>query len=121
MKITINSAYDLRTQFENYDRDYYSKAGYEKLLELYDDDYELDVIEICGEWSEYGEDDCTLTIHSLINDYGYLLDCGGYTDSQLDELTDDELEEVVDELVDELENQTEVYRLHNGNIMVRDF
>ena len=56
---TINE-YEFRQAFKDMDRDYYSYEGYEALYEHLDemcssDDkgFELDVISICGEYTEY--------------------------------------------------------------------
>ena len=58
---TINE-YEFRQAFKDMDRDYYSYEGYEALYEFLDeiyssDDkgYELDVIAICGEFTEYDD------------------------------------------------------------------
>lgn len=62
--ITFNQFIDT---FKTMNRDYYSYQGYriiyDELETLFEGDYELDVIEICGTYSEYTEDE-------LKNDYG---------------------------------------------------
>lgn len=53
LKVTIDTASELRRQFVDYNRDYYSHAAYEALIEFYEDyDAQLDVICICCEWNE---------------------------------------------------------------------
>ena len=73
MKITVNDKYTLRNYFDRYDRDYYSEDGYDFMLDFYGDDFELDVIGICGDLTEYG-DHCCLTFRDFLSDYGSYLD-----------------------------------------------
>ena len=54
------SEYEFRQAFKDYDRDNYSYEGYEALYDFLDEIYssddkgfELDVIGICGEFTEY--------------------------------------------------------------------
>ena len=55
MKKTFFNGYDLKEEFVNYERDYFSLDGYDALLNFYDEideNMELDVISICGECTE---------------------------------------------------------------------
>jgi hypothetical protein len=55
LKNTITTAYELRNEFQSYDRDYYTFEGYEAIIEYFnmlDEDVELDVISICGDFNE---------------------------------------------------------------------
>lgn len=73
MKKTL-TAYDLKEAFVEANRDYYSFDGLEALLDYYDEideNMELDVIAICCDCTEYG-DDIICTFQDLVNDYGYL-------------------------------------------------
>lgn len=111
MKITVDSTFMFADAFRDMDRDYYSMDGYAALLSFYDEideNMELDVIAICCEWNEYGND-CTLSFDDMLSDYGYLLD---------DEMEDDEMEDKITAIVDELENKTTVIELDNGNYLV---
>ena len=67
---TINSVSQLREEFINYDRDYYSYEGYEFIFNYYEDlvtNTELDVIAICGDFNE-------LSFEEFINDYSLELE-----------------------------------------------
>ena len=61
--IPIISAYQLKQQFKEYDRDYYPYGVYESLMEMFeetygdDEPYELDVIGICCDIQEITADD----------------------------------------------------------------
>lgn len=66
MKQNINIE-QFRDQFKSMNRDHYTYSGYEiifsDLEEMFEGDYELDVIAICCDYEEYNEDE-------LKNDYG---------------------------------------------------
>jgi hypothetical protein len=52
---TIDTAGQLRDRFVAYDRDYYSYDGYQAILDYFEDvgeNYELDVIAICCDFTE---------------------------------------------------------------------
>lgn len=55
---TIYDANSFRQEFVNYNRDYYTYEAYEALFDLFEDTYcdtnwEMDVIAICSEFTEY--------------------------------------------------------------------
>jgi len=98
--------HDLKREFENYNRDYYSIEACNELVDYYtqfNENVELDVIGICCDWTEYDE-------QNLITDYEYLLD---------DDFDDDE--EKLDEIISEIEYNTTIIYLDNGNYLVRGF
>jgi len=105
MKQEIN-VYDFERAFKEMDRDYFSYEGYQALYDYYDEfpDFELDVIAICCDVTEYNEDD-------LLNDYSYLLD-------REKDLEDDEY---LEELVKELRQHTNIIELDNGSFLVWEF
>jgi len=111
----ITSGYELSKRFSEYGRgDQFSPSGYDKLLEFYDEideDYELDVIEICCEWSEYDEE------NDIIADYGNLID--------EDEFTDDEgyfdRGEYLYALMSELRANTTVLDLDSYGVLIQAF
>lgn len=117
MKMTINSEYRLQQIFAEYGRDYYSLDGYEFMLDFYGEDFELDVIGICGDLTEYG-DHASLSFRDFISDEGSHLACGGYSYHQMNDLTDDEIEEAVDELVETLSGYTYCQKLKNGDVIM---
>lgn len=98
--------WEFEEEFRDADRDYFSRDGYQFLYDYYSEfpDWELDVVEVCGEWSEYDDDD-------LISDYDYLVDTSEYED-------DDEL---VEAIARKLENETYYAKLDNGDHMVASF
>lgn len=56
-------AYDLKREFEKWDRDYFSIEACERIIELFEDEnWELDVIGLCCDFTEYTPDE-------LMNDY----------------------------------------------------
>jgi hypothetical protein len=86
LKITINSALELRERFKAYDRDNYSCGTYQAIYDYYDElpDTELDVIAICCDWNE-------LDIDEVIREYSIDLsditaDDGGIDDAEKLEL-----------------------------------
>lgn len=83
MKKTL-TAYDLKEAFVEANRDYYSFEGLESLLNYYDEideNMELDVIAICCDCTEYG-DNVTCTFQDLVNDYGYLYPIEQYLEDE---------------------------------------
>ena len=81
-------------EFKNYGRDYYSIEGYQALFDYYDEiDFELDVITICCEVSEFNKKE-------MLREYKHL-DC-----------------EDIDELVDYLEKETTVIKLDDDAYLV---
>lgn len=113
MKITIDNGWELRERFKAYDRDYYSIYGYEALLDFYneiDEDWELDVIAICGDWTEY-DSDLSCFENDLINDFGYLVE-------DIDNIP---FEDVAEYITEALEERTTVIKLDNGNLLVMAF
>lgn len=113
----------LKTAFRNANRDYFSYAACEQIINLYDDIGEealLDVVELCGEFTEYG-DGCALSFGNLIEDYDYVCDV-----SFLDWLDDCEIKDTDETREDYIENRlfpalegyTYCVRLRNGNILL---
>lgn len=66
-------------------------------------------------WDEFTD------MKDLINAYGYLTECGGYSYLQIREMTPEKIEEVVDEIISELQEKTHVTRLKNNNVLLMDF
>ena len=96
---TINE-YEFRQAFKDMDRDYYSYDGYEALYEFLDeicssDDkgYELDVIGICGDFTEYDD------LKEFQKEYG-----------------DEEYE-----CIEDIEEQTMVLRVDVGEFLLKVF
>jgi len=89
---------DFRQDFVNYNRNYYSYEAYQAMFDYYndiDENMELDVIAICGEWTEYDKDE-------LMSDYG-----NGFDDFE--------------RTLDYLHSRTLVFELDNGNYLVEAF
>ena len=82
LKITIDNAYQLRGEFVNYNRNNYSLAGYEAILELFEDtDIELDIIAICCDYTESDKD-------SIIEEYNIIKELDRESD---EDITDDDV------------------------------
>ena len=119
MKQTINQ-HDFMDAFRKMNRDYYSYEGYQALFDWYeilDPDFELDVIAICCDWTEY-------TPEELENEYSNILDFDEWKNENidLDELesyTEEELkEEYTKKLVSELKQHTTVIELSNTYLVL---
>ena len=117
MKKEIN-VYEFAQEFKEMNRDYFSYEGYEALFEYYDDfeDFNLDVIAICCDVSEYGEEE-------LKENYKHLLSFDGFKEENKDiYTTEEELnEEYLNALVEELEQNTTIIRLSNGSFLVWEY
>lgn len=100
--------YDFRREFERYDRgDRFSDEALEELFNYYDDlgePYELDVIEICCNWTEF----------EGLEEYA-----SQYMDESDFEGMDDEEREK--RILDELDKNTFFFELSNGNILMQDY
>ena len=119
MKQTID-LYDFMDAFREMDRDYYSYEAYQALFEWYeelDPDFELDVIAICCDWTEY-------TPEELENDYNNILNFDEWKEENIDPddpgpYTEEELkEEYIKELVNELERHTTVIKLSDTYLVL---
>ena len=119
----IMSIWDMQEEFTAYGREgYFSDEGLEAIDNYYIDCYsgggeigtekEFDVISICCDWSEYGNN-VVLSFQDFISDFSYLLD------DEEDNEEDDE--ELIDAIFQHLEDKTYVERLENGNILHRVF
>jgi len=104
--------------FRKMDRDYYSYEGYQALFDWYeelDPDYELDVIAICCDWTEY-------TPEELENDYNNILNFDEWKKENIDPddlCAEEEIkEEYIKELVSELEQHTTVIELSNTYLVL---
>jgi hypothetical protein len=82
IKMTLNE-WDFQNAFKDFNRDYYTR--YDLLFNYYnelDDDFDLDVIAICGEWDEFSNVDEYNknygsnydSLESIANDYNVLYD-----------------------------------------------
>ena len=100
--------YDFKREFERYDRaDRFSDEAMEELYNYYDDlgePYELDVIEICCNWTEYEN----------LEEYAKAY----MNESDFEEWGDDLREDVI---LAELDNNTYFTRLNNGGLLIQDY
>lgn len=122
MKKTL-TAYDLKEAFIEANRDYYTLKGLEALLNYYDEideNIELDVIAICCDCTEYGNN-VTCTFQDLINDYGYLYPIEQYLKDEGLSENEFNLSEYVESLVEVLEEKTTILHIPNGNYIVFAF
>lgn len=107
MKQTIN-LYDFMDACKKFNRDYYSYEGYQALFdwcEELDPEFELDVIAICCEWTEY-------TPEELENDYHYILNFVDWREEKRNNdetvpYTEEELKEEYNEYIKDLANELE--------------
>lgn len=127
MKITINE-HDMKRAFKIASRDYYSLDGLKALLDFYDDldadtgvETEFDVMEICRQWTEYGETSL-FDYADLISDYGFLLlfdewaeDCEECTGRERNQ------QEYIKALLEKIESKTIVLKATNGNVLVMSY
>ena len=92
-------------EFKSMNRDNYSYEGYQALYDYYDEfeDFDLDVIAICCDVTEYDEDE-------VISSYDYLVD-----------KEEEFKEEFLNEIVKELENKTHIIKLNNSSFLVWSF
>ena len=123
MKKTIFNGNDLRKEFVDYDRDYYSLDGYDALLNFYDEideNMELDVIAICGECTEYS-DYATCDIDDMIGDYGYIYTKEEYLSDNDITSEDFDQEDYISELISRIEYKTTVLKLKNGGYIIFSF
>ena len=105
--------------FKDYDRDYYSWEGYQALYDYYDEfeDFDLDVIAVCCDVSEYDLDE-------IRESYGYLVgDFDEWVEENKDiyETLEEREEEYLDEILKLLENMTMRIGLDNGSSLVWEF
>ena len=123
MKKTILNGNDLRKEFVDYNRDYYSLDGYEALLNFYDEideNIEVDIISICGECTEYS-DYATCDIDDMIGDYGYIYTKEEYLSDN--DITPEEFnqKDYISELINRIEYRTTVLKLKNGGYIIFSF
>lgn len=121
----FTNGYELKERFRAWDRDYYSVSGYEAVLKYYDSidpNMEIDVIAICCEWDEYGEEGCELSIENLISDKSYIYPVEDYKrDNYLADDDDFDQDDYVNALVRKISDQTTVIELNNGNHLIACF
>lgn len=123
MKKTILNGNDLRKEFVDYNRDYYSLDGYEALLNFYDEideNIEVDIISICGECTEYSGY-ATCDIDDMIGDYGYIYTKEEYMSDN--DITSEEFnqKDYIIELITRIEYRTTVLKLKNGGYIIFSF
>ena len=104
--------------FKSTDRDCYSYEGYQALYDYYDEfeDFEFDVVAICGEVSEY-------TPEEILKDYGYLLNFDLFKEENEDvyETKEEFEEEYFKALIESLLKMTGVIGLDNNNFLIWSF
>jgi len=103
-------------EFKDINRDYYSYEGYKELFDYYDQfpEFELDVIAICCDVTEYENEE-------LLKDYGHLLDAAEWNEENPLEMFNDEeeqKEEYFNALFEEIERQTSIIKLDNNDYLV---
>lgn len=132
----IDNEYDLQRIFASWDRDYYSLDGYRAILDYYNEiDSELDVIAICGDFTEYSVDELlyyyeATDFETWLNDNGYVADW--LYDNDFDDIDDinvdmvntmneelkaDYYDDFVTEQLDYINYNHTCVELANGNYM----
>jgi hypothetical protein len=100
--------YDFKREFERYNRgNNFSDEALEELYNYYDnlgEPYELDIIEICCNWTEYEN------LEEYAKEY--------MNESDFEGMDDDEKEEII---LDNLDNNTYFTRLYNGSILIQNY
>jgi len=100
--IKLDAVDQLRNEFVECDRDYYSHEGYQAILDYFnelEEDVELDVIGICCDFNE-------VTFEEFINDYSL-------------EITEDETQEEI--IIDYLDNNAGFYQILDDTIIYTAF
>ena len=128
MKMTVWTGLAMEMLGAHDRANYFSWDGIEMLLDWYDENdenAEFDIVGICCEWTEYGNN-VTLGFDSLIHDYDSYLPLQEWLDNRdytLNEYERDEdlQEEYLQDLINELDEQTTVLRVPNGNIILGEF
>lgn len=113
--IRTMNVYDFADAFARMDRDYFSNDGYQYLYDFYDEssdgNWELDVVAVCCEWTEYDN------IDDFLYDYGMYLD-DVYDEDELMECTNKEKANMLYEF---LSDRTLITQLDNGNYLMMTF
>ena len=108
VKASVDPGY-VRYAFEKYAggnrNDYFSDDGLEVIAEYIDSPEDVDVVAICGYWTEYDN------ANDVIDEYEYLVDRDDYDD-------DEDFQEAV---FDAIEQETSVWYLKNGNTLLINF
>lgn len=103
---SINNYYDFIKEFENYGRgNQFTSYGFKALYEFLEEvnyRFELDVIGLCVEFTQYE------SIKEAVNDYAYLMD-------KVNNNTSD------DELMEALQYFTTVIPCYDGGVIVQNF
>lgn len=122
MKMTV-TADDMKREFEEYNRDYFTYPGLNALLDYYDEideNKEFDPIEICCDCTEYGEG-AACSYDDLINDYGYKYPTEEYLEDNGLEEDEFDKDSYVKSLIEHLEKETTILYVSNGNYIVFGF
>lgn len=100
--------YDFKREFERYGRsNNFSDEAMEELYNYYDDldePYELDVIGICCNWTEYE------SLEEYAKEY--------MDESDFEGMDDDEKEEAI---LDNLDNNTYFTRFYSGSVLIQNY
>lgn len=84
MKVEIGVS-EFRNYFRAMDRDYFSYDGYEALFDHYEqnENYVLDVIEICSDWTEYAPTIENDALYQAAYDYNMEDDIEAFKDASI--------------------------------------
>lgn len=136
--MTIDNEYELQKIFASWNRDYYSLDGYKAILNYYNEiDSELDVVAICGDFTEYESVDDLLygyeewSFETWLDDNGYIADWlydndfddiedaenVGMANHMYEELKADYYDDFVTEQLDYINYNHTCVELDNGNYM----
>lgn len=135
--MTIDNEYGLQKIFADWDRDYYSPDGYKAILDYYNEtDSELDVIAICGSFTEYNIDELLCDyeetdFESWLNDNGHIEDWlynndfddvedvenAGMINNMNEDLKEDYFDDFVEEQLDYINYNYTCFALDNGHYM----
>ena len=117
MKITVDAEM-AKALLKRYNRDYYTFEGLETIIDYYDEldeNMEFDVIAICCDCSQFGEN-CCFSFSDMIAEYEVMT-----IDEYADSWYDMDEDEKVCAIVGELERRTTVLHVSNGNYIVFNF
>lgn len=131
----IYNGVQLQDEFKRFDRDYYSPAAYDAMLEYMSEtgeDFCLDVIGLCCKFTEYNEDelinDYGTDFKTYVDNYGYIEDYCTDNDLDMNKMTVGDFDDVYNILYAEYEDEwrenilneipVDVISLSNGDYLV---
>ncbi len=122
-------AYDLKREFEKWDRDYFSIEACERIIELFEEtQFELDIIALCCDFTEYTPDELMSDYENSIGSEDALLayQTEYFEDNDIESPSWGEVadaqeyarEMLLQDAIDEANRSQTVEELTNGNYLI---